>query len=60
MILPAPPDDGRSAGEAVPATPAEGEENSLGGVTNTLWGSLIALAGLLTALGMNSDRLFSR
>ncbi|GEC10008.1 hypothetical protein SSP24_76630 [Streptomyces spinoverrucosus] len=49
--------NGRSAEDAVPAS-AEGGENTFGGVTTTLWGSLIALAGLLTALGMNSDRLF--
>ncbi|MGP4085569.1 hypothetical protein [Streptomyces sp. KR55] len=39
-------------------TEGEGEGNPLGSVTNTLWGSLIALAGLLAALGMDSDRLF--
>ncbi|MFJ4621831.1 hypothetical protein [Streptomyces sp. NPDC088812] len=50
-------DDGRSAEEEAPPS-AEGAENPFGEVTNTLWGSLIALAGLLTALGMNSDRLF--
>ncbi|MFE7129107.1 hypothetical protein [Streptomyces sp. NPDC057617] len=49
---PTAPDNGRSAQSA-----AE-DENPLGEVTNTLWGSLIALAGLLTVLGMNSDRLF--
>ncbi|MFB7274682.1 hypothetical protein [Streptomyces sp. NPDC056244] len=49
---PTAPDNGRSAQLA-----AE-DENPLGEVTNTLWGSLIALAGLLTVLGMNSDRLF--
>jgi hypothetical protein len=47
----------RSAETEVPAS-AEGGENPFGGVTTTLWGSLIALAGLLTALGVNSDRLF--
>jgi hypothetical protein len=51
------PGNGLPAEDTVPAS-AEGGEDAFGGVTTTLWGSLIALAGLLTALGMNSDRLF--
>ncbi|MEV4969795.1 hypothetical protein [Streptomyces scopuliridis] len=55
--LPTAPDTGRSADQS-PQPPAAEAENPLGEVSNTLWGSLIALAGLLTVLGMNSDRLF--
>lgn len=55
--LPTALTNGRSA-EQVPQSAEAGAENPLGEVTNTLWGSLIALAGLLTVLGMNSDRLF--
>lgn len=51
------PGGSRSGEDVVPASTEEGE-NPFGGVRTTLWGSLIALAGLLTALGMNSDRLF--
>ncbi|MFD8970799.1 hypothetical protein ACFV0C_38505 [Streptomyces sp. NPDC059568] len=54
---PITPDNDQSA-DPLPQPTAAEAENPLGEVTNTLWGSLIALTGLLTVLGMDSDRLF--